>query len=188
MRRLTSVFVAIILMSIGSWPAFGQIARRNEVVGMQDALKEMLQNHGATSLKKVTVTINADKAKQLANVYGIESAGVYTVYRGIGEDKATVTGTVVVVNEEGKEGPLQVLVAIDPTGKIYDIGFTVFGESQEGKSAFKWSFLKQFIDKKAGDAFVVGDDVDGISGATWTSNSITHAVERAVMVYAEFLD
>lgn len=153
---------------------------------MKDALKEMLQNHGAATLKKVTVNVDADKGKALAQTYGVETAGAYTVYQGIAADKTTVTGSVVIVNEEGKEGPLQVLVALNPSGQIYDMGFTVFGEDK-GKSALTWGFLKQFVDKKAGDAFVVGDDVDGVSGATWTSNSVTSAAERATVVFAEFL-
>ena len=188
MRRFIPVFVSIMLLSAGvSWSTFGQIAKKNEVVSTKMALKEMLQSHGAKSLKKVTVTIDDEKAKELCSIYNVESGGTYAVYRGIGEDGSTVTGTVVVVNEKGKEGPLQIVVAIDPAGKIYDIGFTVFGESEEGKSALGWSFLRQFIEMKAGDPFVVGDDVDGVSGATWTTNSVTHAVERAVVVYAEFL-
>ncbi|MEZ4700411.1 MAG: FMN-binding protein [Rhodothermales bacterium] len=185
--RHTPVFVIVFLAALFvAGPALGQVAKMNEIVSMKDGLKEMLQNHGAASLKKVSITVDAEKAKQFAQTYGVEAEGVYTVYQGIGADKSTVTGTVIVVNEEGKEGPLQILVAINPEGKIYDMGFTVFGEDH-GKSALGWSFLKQFMDKKPGDAFVVGNDVDGISGATWTSNSVSQGTEKAVVVFAEFL-
>jgi hypothetical protein len=33
----------------------------------------------------------------------------------------------------------------------------------------------------------IGDDVDGISGATWTSTSVATAVKRALAVYKEFI-
>jgi Na+-translocating ferredoxin:NAD+ oxidoreductase RnfG subunit len=187
MRLLNILFVAGLIAAIlGAHPALAQVAKGNEVVSMKDALKEMLQNHGAATLKKVSVTVDAEKSKALAQTYGIETAGAYTVYQGIGADKSSVTGTVVIVNEEGKEGPLQVLIALNPDGQIYDLGFTVFGEDK-GRSASTWGFLKQFIDKKAGDPFVLGKDIDGVSGATWSSTSVTSAVERGAVIFAEFL-
>lgn len=174
------------LIALVTTPALAQVGRSNSVVSMKDALKEMLQNHGAASLKKVTVTVDAAQAGPLTQTYGVDPAGTYTVYQGIGEDKTTVTGTVVVVNEAGKEGPLQALIAFNPAGQIYDLGFTVFGEDK-GKGALNWNFLKQFIDKKPGDPFVLGNDVDGISGATWTSTSVVSATEKAAIVFAEFM-
>lgn len=188
MHRFETLIAAALvgIALVGARPAAAQVARGNEVVSMKDGLKEMLQNHGAASLKKVSVTVDAEKAKTLAQTYGVEAAGAYTVYQGIAADKTTVTGTVVVVNEEGKEGPLQVLVAINPAGAIYDIGFTIFGEDK-GKSALSFGFLKQFIEKQAGDPFVLGDDIDGVSGATWTSTSVTGAAEKAAVIFAEYM-
>ena len=188
MRRLNLIIAtALVAASLGVQPAVAQaVAKENEVVTMKDALKEMLQNHGAATLKKVTVNVDADKSKVLAQTYGVETAGAYTVYQGIGADKSTVTGTVVIVNEQGKEGPLQMLVALNPEGQIYDLGFTVFGEDK-GKSASTWGFLRQFIDKKAGDSFLLGKDIDGVSGATWSAESVTKAAARGVVVFAEFL-
>ena len=144
----------------------------------------MLQKEGAASLKKLTVNVNEEKAAALKNEHGIDAQGAYTVYQGLDGDGG-VMGMVMIVNEEGKEGPLQVLLAFRPAGEIYDIGFTVFGEDK-GKSALSWGFLKQFIDKKPGDAFSLGKDIDGISGATWTSESISKTVKRAVVIYEAF--
>ena len=39
----------------------------------------------------------------------------------------------------------------------------------------------------AAEAVKVGDDVDGISGATMTSTSVSHAVKRALAVHKEFV-
>ena len=95
-------------------------------------------------------------------------------------------GTVLVVNQAGKEGPLQVLVAINPEGTVYDVGFTVFGEDK-GKPAMKWTFLKQFLGVKVDHPVEIGEDIDGISGATWTSTSIAIAVKRGLAVFTEFI-
>ena len=173
-----------ILLFFVSGDTFAQVAQKNEVISLRDGLKEMLQSQGAKNLKKLTLNVDADKASEIKEKHKIESAGSFTVYQGMDGDN--LIGTVVIVNEDGKEGPLQVLVAFTREGSIYDMGFTVFGEDK-GKTAMNWSFVKQFIDKKTSDKLVLGDDIDGISGATWTSESVANAVKRASVLYAEFL-
>ena len=69
-------------------------------------------------------------------------------------------------------------------GHVYDVGFTLFGEDK-GKPALNWPFLRQFIDKAATDVVTAG--VDGVSGATWTSDSVTSAIQRGAALYALFL-
>ena len=138
-------FLVLLALFLVISPAEAQLAQKNEVVSLRDGLKEMLQAHGAKSLKKLNVAVDATKAAELKD-HGVEAEGTYTVYQGLAEDGST-TGHVLVISEEGKEGPLQLLVAINPEGEVYDVGFTVFGEDK-GKSALSWPFLKQFIDKK----------------------------------------
>ncbi len=178
--KLTPLLIGLIaFMFIDVFTADAQVAKKNEVISLRDGLKEMLQGHGAASLKKVTIT--PDEA-QLAEMKkrGVEARGSYTVYQGLDGDGALV-GAVFIVDEEGKEGPLQVLVAMNPAGDVYDAGFTVFGEDK-GKSAMGWQFLKQFIGKKTADDITVGKDIDGVSGATWTSTSVTLAIKRAIVL------
>jgi Na+-translocating ferredoxin:NAD+ oxidoreductase RnfG subunit len=177
------VLAYVVFAMAGSGAAFSQVARKNEVISLRDGLKIMLQEHGAASLKKLTVSVDAEKAKELKS-RGVEAEGSYTVYQGLDGDGILV-GSVLIINEEGKEGPLQVLVALNPEGAVYDTGFTVFGEDK-GKPAMGWQFLRQFQDKGAGDAIALGDDIDGVSGATWTSTSVVSAVNRAVHLYDAF--
>lgn len=134
----------------------------------------MLQAEGAATLQRITVNVSSGQA-----------AGSYTVYKGLNAQNALI-GTVVVVNEAGKEGPLQVLVALRPNGNIYDIGFTVFGEDH-GRPALRWGFLRQFIGKSSSNAITLGRDIDGISDATWTSTSVANAVRKATLVYSNHL-
>ena len=162
-----------------------QVAKSNAPISMKDGLKEMLQANGAKSLKKLTVSASDDQAAELTRTRGVSLEGAYTVYNGIDGD-GKVMGSVVQINEDGKEGPLQVLVAFKPTGEVYDIGFTVFGEDR-GKPALSYPFLKQFIGKSTEETMILGKGVDGISGATWTSNSVSSAVRKAVVVYDVFV-
>lgn len=167
------------LLFAGVFSADAQVAKKNEVISLRDGLKEMLQGHGAVSLKKVTVTPDEQQLAEMKQ-RGVEASGSYTVYQGLDGDGALV-GTVFIVDEEGKEGPLQVLVAMNTEGDVYDTGFTVFGEDK-GKPAMSWQFLKQFIGKKKDDNITVGKDIDGVSGATWTSTSVALAIKRAVVL------
>ncbi|MFQ5572001.1 MAG: FMN-binding protein [Rhodothermales bacterium] len=180
-RTLGVGLLSLLLLIAVSDRATAQVARKSQVVSLKTALKEMLQKEGAAKLKKLTVTVNAEQARALAKQYGIEAASSYTVYQGLTADGALV-GSVVIVNEQGKEGPLQVLVALRPGSEIYDLGFTVFGEDK-GKPALSWGYLKQYLGKTAGDPIVFGRDIDGVSSATWTSTSVAVAVKEAVIVY-----
>ena len=163
-------------------PATAQVARTNEVVSLKVGLKEMLQSHGAKSLKKLSLNVDAEHAEAL-RAQGVSASGTYTAYQGIdGEGK--VMGTVIIVNERGKEGPLQVLVAMNPAGQLYDVGFTLFGEDK-GKPAMNWTFVSQFIDKTYKD--LQDNEVDGVSGATWTTESVTAAILRGTALYDLFL-
>jgi len=152
---------------------------------MRDALKTMLQAEGAAGLKKLTVSVSGEQATELRGTYSVDAEGTYTVYNGTTADGG-IMGTVVIVNQAGKEGPLQVLVAIRPDGIVYDVGFTVFGEDK-GKPALNWTFLKQFVGLDVSQDIEIGDDVDGISGATRTSSSIAAAVKRGLTVFTEFI-
>lgn len=186
MRRAAKSFVFLLVIALfSSGLTFGQVAKEADTVSLKDALKMMLQAEGATGLKKLTVNVGGDQAEMLTKEYGIEAEGSYTVYKGTNSD-GSVIGTVLIVNQEGKEGPLQVLVAVRPDGSVYDVGFTVFGEDK-GRPALTWSFLRQYMGKKASDKLRLGQNVDGISGATMTSTSITTAVQRGMAVYTNIL-
>lgn len=178
------LFIALLTASVAVTSS-AQIARSGEPASLRDALKVMLQEKGAAGLKKLTVNVSGEQSSGFMDTYGVDTEGSYTVYNGTTSDGG-VMGTVLVVNQAGKEGPLQVLVAVDPDGSVYDLGFTVFGEDK-GKPAMKWTYLKQFMGATADQQVEVGEDIDGISGATWTSESVASAVKRGLAVFTEFI-
>ena len=155
----------------------------DQVVTLKDGLKEMLQTRGATKLNKLTLTPTPEQKTAIQSKCGMEAPGPYTLYQGLKADGSLV-GTVVIMDEKGKEGPLQMLVALQPDGTVYDAAFTVFGE-ERGKPALSWNFLKQFMGKSSKDPLVPGKDIDGVSGATYTSKAVAVAMKRSVCVYAE---
>jgi len=184
MRNLLikSLFVVVLATGFAVPSAVAQVARTNDVVTLRDGLKEMLQAKGAASLKKLSINVDAENAKILRE-QGVSASGSYTVYQGVDQDGA-IMGTVLIVNERGKEGPLQVMVAVAPDNTVYDVGFTLLGEDK-GKPAQNWPFLRQFLDKSTDE--VLSQQVNGVSGATWTSESVTNAINRGAALYALFL-
>ena len=86
--------------------------------------------------------------------------------------------SVYVSTGKGYGGPLVVQYSVDERNRIRDVellshvdtpGYVVNVKNQR--------FLQQFEGKLVSDNFVVGDDIDGVSGATLTSNGITHAIQ-----------
>ncbi len=57
----------------------------------------------------------------------------------------------------------------------------------KGKPAMKWNFLKQYVGKSPSDPLTLGKDIDAVSGATWTSTSVTFAVKKAVVIVFNFI-
>jgi Na+-translocating ferredoxin:NAD+ oxidoreductase RnfG subunit len=163
-------------------PAQAKEGFSDKVTTVKDGLKEMLQKEGAAKLSKVEFT-PTDPQKKAIKTCGADASGTYTLYKGLKADGSLV-GTVIVVDQAGKEGPLQLLVATKPDGTIYDLAFTVFGE-ERGKPALSWNYLKQFVGKSASSPITLGKDVDGVSGASYTSHSVAAAVKKAVCVGAE---
>lgn len=185
MRKISTILLIVLFSAVSVGTSAAQIARTGEPASLRDALKVMLQEQGAAGLKKLTVNVSGEQSSGLRDTYDVDTEGTYTVYNGT-TSEGGIMGTVLVVNQAGKEGPLQVLVAINPEGTVYDVGFTVFGEDK-GKPAMKWTFLKQFLGVKVDHPVEIGEDIDGISGATWTSTSIAIAVKRGLAVFSEFI-
>jgi len=185
MMTLRPAIFAALCLSAGL--TAGQAAAKegfsDKVVTLKDGLKEMLQAKGAAKLSKLTLTPTADQKAAVQKKCSIDVTGTYTFYQGLRADGSLV-GTVGVIDEAGKEGPLQMLVGLTPEGSIYDAAFTVFGE-ERGKPALSWNFLKQFIGKTASSPLMPGKDVDGVSGASYTSKSVAIIMKRAACVYAE---
>jgi FMN-binding protein len=165
--------------------ADAQISKAGDVVSLREGLVTMLQGEGATKMSKLAVAVDGQAGDSLRAAYGVEMSGSYTVYKGL-DAAGELIGSVVIMAEDGKEGPLQMLVAVRPDGSVYDLGFTVFGEDK-GKPALQYGYLRQFVGKATGDPITLGDDIDGVSGATWTSTSVSHAVKRAVVLYDAFV-
>ncbi len=168
MKRLVFSLIALLL-------AAPPMARAEKIAETKDVLKKGLA--GTAKQTKVKATPTPEEAKLLKEKWDV-SDGETTFY--LRKDEAGANAKIVVViAETGKEGPISGAVAMDGKGKVVDVMLIEFGE-ERGAPAKEPAFLSQFKGKDGLSKLKLGDDVDGVSGATWTSKSMTNLVRRAV--------
>jgi len=110
-------------------------------------------------------------------------------YRALGEG-AEILGYVTTGTASGYGGPLTMAIAMTPDGIVESVAVV---EHRETPSFFRTvvdgRFLTRLAGKTNGDPIVLGDDVDGLSGATYTCLGMTQSVHRAAREIAgEFLN
>jgi len=81
--------------------------------------------------------------------------------------------------ERGFDGPIKMLVGLDPSGEITGVIVTDHREPYGYFSVDLPEWPKQFEGKSIRDAFKVGADVDAISRATITVQSASRAIRNA---------
>lgn len=81
--------------------------------------------------------------------------------------------------ERGYDGPIQMLVGMDPRGILHGVIVTDHREPYGYFSVDLPEFVEQFERKDIRDRFRVGDDIDAISRATVTVRSASRAVRNS---------
>jgi NAD-dependent dihydropyrimidine dehydrogenase PreA subunit len=93
--------------------------------------------------------------------------------------------------EMGFDGPVQVLVGMDPQGVltgVFVVGYHESLRSSRGDFLAKPGYQEQFAGKRVTDAFQVKRDVDGITGATLTVGAMSRGIRNAARRVALALD
>jgi Na+-translocating ferredoxin:NAD+ oxidoreductase RnfG subunit len=86
----------------------------------------------------------------------------------------------------GKQMPITFLVLFDREGTITACRVLKYRERYgSGVRSKRW--LRQFSKKNAGSGFSVGKDIDGISGATISSESVSRGIEKLAHLIAHIL-
>jgi len=84
-------------------------------------------------------------------------------------------------NTYGKSLPITFLVLFSPDGKILRVDVIRYREPYGGAVASR-NWLNQFIGKFSNDYFRIDNEIDSISGATISVNSVTRGVHKLSIV------
>jgi NosR/NirI family nitrous oxide reductase transcriptional regulator len=140
------------------------------------------------------------KSRQNSDLYpylqqalpGAEKFEIYSkdIFTGIVsvDSAGEIVGYVAVGEARGYGGPLQTATGLDSTGIVLGIAVV---DHKETPAFFQKILRKQLpsalIGKKYSDPFQIGEDVDGVTGATRTAKALTLSVARAGRSIAKYV-
>jgi Na+-translocating ferredoxin:NAD+ oxidoreductase RnfG subunit len=87
-------------------------------------------------------------------------------------------------NVYGKTLPITFLVILDEEEKVQKVEIIKYRE-QYGTGIKNENWLNQFINFNSSSDFTIGKDVQGISGATISANSISRGVKKIVKLFGK---
>ena len=96
------------------------------------------------------------------------------------ESKSRFLGFVTTGTADGFGGELKTVVAVDSSGSVQNL---VIVEHKETASFFRRvesrEFPQQLIGKRHSDAFVLEQDIQGVTGATYTTRALAESIRKA---------
>jgi uncharacterized protein with FMN-binding domain len=101
-----------------------------------------------------------------------------------------VLGYVTTGTASGYGGPLTMAISMTPAGVVESLAVVEHRETPSFfRTVLEGRFLARLVGKSSSDPVVLDDDVDGVSGATYTCRGMTQSVHRAARKIAgEFLE
>lgn len=119
----------------------------------------------------------------MADRFTAASGGTYAAW---GSDSTRPLGYAGIGTAEGYGGELKVVVAVSPGGSL--LSSVVFSHSETAsyfERVQERGLLSRFEGKTAAEDFIVHRDVDGVTGATVTSQALADASRRALRTVSE---
>ncbi len=101
--------------------------------------------------------------------------GLYAVWTDASE--ADLMGYVAIGSADGYGGPLRVAVAVDINGQI--VGAVIISQKETPawiERVITSDLMGSLIGKRTSDAFEIGNDVDGVTGATYSARGLAGSV------------
>ena len=84
-------------------------------------------------------------------------------------------------NVKGKSMPITFLAIFDENNTIYNVSIIKYREPYGGEIKSK-RWLKQFIGFDYSSDYAIGNEIDGISGATISTNSVSKGVNKLALL------
>lgn len=161
---------------------FHRNSSAEDLVKAEAALRAIFPT--SSSVEQREISLSADQVISIEENAEISFAGAHsqqiTVYT-VKENDA-VAGYAFEDKVNGKWGVIHYLVGLNPDGMVLQ---TVILDYQEkrGRPIAKKRFLNQYKGKTVHDQVVLREDIDGVTGATISSRSLTDGVRKILHIY-----
>ncbi|MBO5340629.1 MAG: FMN-binding protein [Oscillospiraceae bacterium] len=172
MSSWNKIYKPIVVLSVICIVITGALAVTNDIT------KPIIEEATRVAQEKARQELLPDAAG-FTQVEGISVAGVSDVYKADND-----VGVVVTSSAKGYGGTMTVMVGFNADGTIRQIKVTEQAETKGigSKVAGDASFWTRYEGLEA-KPLVLGEDVDGLSGATISSKALTAAVNSAIEAY-----
>ncbi len=99
------------------------------------------------------------------------------------DGSGALVGAMLMDSERGKHGPVKLAVGLTPEdGTVRDLAVMQYQEVR-GRPVREDAYLNQYHGKGAEDPIQLGDDIRGLTGASYSSRAVTAVVKRAVVIF-----
>ena len=179
-RRRTSVWLSCIDMKLFLTAALIMAAAAAPAGQPEDLAAAASLFPKDTVLKRQWAAASSNDLLKLKTDLKIQSAPPYLLYYE-GRLAGTNQGRAVIHTVGGKHGPIRLMVLLNSRGIV--AAMTILSHRERrGRGIVKRSFTAQFVDKTPQGGFRLGDDIQGITGATVSSRAVADGV-KLVAVY-----
>lgn len=179
MKRFRIIFFFVILLS----PCVVALAEAGILQGVSEALKNAYPM--ATFERRGIVLSDTKQSviEQKANI-SFKKHPLSNIVYYVARDKNGIAGYAFEDTVIGKWGLIHYFLAVDPDGKITNVNVLDFKE-RRGRPAAKKSFTNQFIGKNITNPLRLRRDINGVTGATITSTSLTDGIRKLLYLFEE---
>lgn len=130
------------------------------------------------AIKNGSVDSYLEQAYPTANTFEELSSSIFAAKDTGGE----IIGYVGIDEANGYGGPMRMAVAVDLTGQVIGVALV---DNKETPSylykVFQTDFVEKLLGKTYDQPFELGNDIDGVTSATYTSTGIANAIRQATV-------
>ena len=155
-----------------------------ELIPVDQALRQIYPK--ATGFEREAFVLTADQIKAVEEksgvTFGMDHSANIQMY--VARENDRVLGYAFEDIIIGKWGPIHYLAGLGPNGDVLEVVVLDYQEIR-GRPIAKKRFLRQYKDKSIRDPVRLRNDIDGITGATISSRSMTDGVRKLLYVFHE---
>lgn len=160
----------------------GRNAWAVELIKAEAALKNIFPT--ATDFKEKDIVLTGEQVRLVQESAGISFETTHSVTLVVYEVKASNVTIGYAFDDVvvGKWAPIHYLVGLDLQGVVLQVVVLEYKEIR-GRPVAKKRFLNQYKGKTIQDELMLRVDIDGITGATISSRSMTDGVRKILHIY-----